>query len=149
MSDNQDSVGKRGIKMSTPWEEIEHFIKQWPDHSATCRRLFEKMSNMLRSMAGVQVEFIARPGVTYSLRAARTNDTARPLFAMVDVIDAEPRWLSVCFYADMISDPGERGDYVPGGLLGEDGLCFDIEDDNNSHITYIVDRIDEAYLAAE
>ena len=135
--------------MSTPVQDIEHFLKEWPEHSATCRRLFEYLSDTLKSLAGVKLEFIARPGITFSLRAARTIERGRPLFTMVDVIDAEPRWLSVCFYADMISDPGEQGDYVPNGLLGEDGLCFDIEDDNNDYITYIVGRINEAYVAAE
>ena len=67
---------------------------------------------------------------------------------MIDVIDDEPRWLSICFYGEMVSDPEERGDYVPGGLLGEDGLCFDIESGNEELVSYVIARIDEAYSAA-
>jgi hypothetical protein len=38
---------------------------------------------------------------------------------MVDVIDDDPevRWLSVCFYGEMITDPDEAGELIPEGLL--------------------------------
>ena len=44
------------------------------------------------------------------------------LFAIIDVIDDDPqaRWLSVCFYGDMITDPEGRGEVIPGGLAGAD-----------------------------
>jgi hypothetical protein len=40
------------------------------------------------------------------LKAGQTplNKTKKPLFAMVDVIEDQLRWLSVCFYSGMISD---------------------------------------------
>jgi len=56
-----------------------------------------------------------------------------------------PRWLSVCFYGETVSDPEERGDLVPGGLLGEDGLCFDVENGSDDFIDYLIARINEAY----
>ena len=71
--------------MSTPLEEIEQFIKQWPDHSATCRRLVEQMSNMLRSMAGVHVDFIAR------LREERKFDSADALIEQMHIDSRQAR----------------------------------------------------------
>lgn len=69
---------------------------------------------------------------------------------MVDVIDDDPanRWLSVCFYGEMISDPDENGDFVPEGLLGEDALCFDIDAWEDDLLVYVEKRLDEAYSAA-
>jgi len=67
---------------------------------------------------------------------------------MVDVIEVDPRWLSVCFYGEMITDPEEAGDYVPEGLLGEDAVCFDIETHDADRLAYVTARIDEAYRAA-
>jgi len=69
------------------------------------------------------------------------------LFVMVDIVDDDPenRWLSVCFYGDMITDPNEEGDLVPEGLLGEDGYCFDLCEYDEAAISYLEQRIDEAY----
>ena len=63
----------------------------------------------------------------------------------MDVIeDVDGRWLSVCFYADTVSDPEERGNLVPLGLLGEDGYCFDVEEPDTVLEAYVLERIDEA-----
>ena len=67
---------------------------------------------------------------------------------MVDVIEDEPKWLSVCFYAEMIKDPDEKADMVPGGLLGEDGMCFDLEEWDDDLVQYIQIRLDEAFQSA-
>jgi hypothetical protein len=69
---------------------------------------------------------------------------------MVDVIDDDPaeRWLSVCFYGDMITDPEERGEVIPGGLAGSDGYCFDMYDDDEKLAHYLVERMKEGYTAA-
>ncbi len=67
---------------------------------------------------------------------------------MVDVIEDDPRWLSVCFYGDSISDPDEKGDFVPKGLLGEDAVCFDLEAYDEEDLGYLEGRIDEARLGA-
>ena len=63
---------------------------------------------------------------------------------MVDVIEDDPRWLSICFYGEMIDDQEEKGDFVPEGLLGEDAVCFDLERRDEKLIRYIEARIDEA-----
>jgi hypothetical protein len=63
----------------------------------------------------------------------------------MDFIDENPRWLSVCFYGDLITDPEEYGDLVPEGLMGEDGYCFDLEENDPDLVKYIGKRLDEAY----
>jgi hypothetical protein len=68
----------------------------------------------------------------------------------VDIIDDEPeaRWLSVCFYADLVTDPEEHGDVVPGGLAGDDALCFDLDSPENNIEHYMLQRLQEAVTAA-
>jgi hypothetical protein len=129
-------------------QAIEEFISLWPDSSETCRDQFVRLKELLRGFADASFEFVSRPGVSYSLRVAHARRHDRPLFTMIDVIDDEPRWLSVCFYGDMVSDPEEQGDYVPGGLLGEDAICFDVESGDELRFAYVLGRIDEAYRMA-
>jgi hypothetical protein len=95
----------------------------------------------------VILTFKARPGVSYSFRASSDKHGESKLFVMVDIIDDDPedRWLSVCFYGDMITDTDEAGNLIPQGLLGEDGYCFDIYEYDESKIYYVEQRIDEAY----
>jgi len=64
---------------------------------------------------------------------------------MVDVIEDQLRWLSICFYSWMISDPDEKGVFIPEGILGDDAVCFDLEEYNEDEIQYIEARFDEAY----
>jgi hypothetical protein len=110
--------------------------------------VFLHFNEYLHKKEGVMLEFIPRPGVTYSLRAVHSNQKKQGLFVMVDVIDDSPRWLSVCFYGEMITDPDEIGDFVPEGLLGEDAVCFDIEEWDEKLIRYVETRIDEAWESA-
>jgi hypothetical protein len=102
------------------------------------------------SLPGARFEFQQRPGVSYSIRLKHEHQTDRPLFAMIDVIDDDPsqRWLSVCFYGDMIQDPEQMGDLIPEGLLGSDGYCFDITGSDASIRDYVGQRILEACDAA-
>ena len=127
--------------------KLEEFIAEWSDSAADCRQIFTELRDLLAQLENVNLEFVARPGVTYSLRGSRPEQGNRPLFVMVDVIDSDPRWLSVCFYGEMVTDPEELGDFVPGGLLGEDGICFDIESDENGIVSYVKERIVEAHSA--
>ena len=127
-------------------QELNTFIEEWkatPDKNSN-KATFLRFKDYLAKKDGVALDFIARPGVTYSLRAAHKAQTDKELFVMVDVIEDVERWLSVCFYGDMITDPEERGDMVPGGLLGEDATCFDLEEQDESLISYIEKRLDEA-----
>ncbi|MCF8094379.1 MAG: hypothetical protein K9J79_03370, partial [Desulfobacteraceae bacterium] len=113
-----------------------------------CKKVFLQLKSHVEKHADINPEFVARPGLTYSFRVVRTGQTERPLFALIDVIDENPRWLSVCFYEDMITDPEEYGDLVPEGLMGEDGYCFDVDENNSIFADYICKRLNEAYESA-
>ena len=128
--------------------ELQEFMDGWADTEERNKEAFLRLKRFLEDKSGVQLEFIPRPGVTYSLRASHENQHTKPLFAMVDVIEDDPRWLSVCFYGEMIQDPDETGDFVPEGLLGEDALCFDLEAYEPEVMAYLEARLDEAYQHA-
>ncbi len=131
--------------MNAPTEKaLNTFIEEWPASPERIKDLFIRLRDALASREGVILDFVPRPGVTYSLRAVHTNQKKRDLFVMVDVIEDDPRWLSVCFYGDMIGDPEEKGDFVPEGLLGEDAVCFDIERWDDALIRYLEARMQEA-----
>lgn len=125
--------------------ELKDFISGWDDDAAGIKGVFVEFKNLLESFDNADIQFNARPGITYSMRGVKTSQDKFPLFVMVDVIDDDPtdRWLSVCFFGDTITDPDQVGDLVPGGLLGEDGHCFDVEDTDVKE--YIAERIAEAY----
>lgn len=129
-------------------EEIEAFLTAWQDDSEAAKQGFVRLKNLLTAQDGVNLEFHPRPGLTYSLRATHPHHS-RALLAMIDVIEDQPRWLSVCFFGDMIEDPEERGAFVPGGLLGEDALCFDLETCTEDELVYVEARIIEACRAVD
>ena len=125
---------------------MDTFLESWSGEDQPMRSWFQLLYDKLKNMEGVSCSFVARPGVSYSLRPRHVNQTTRELFAIVDVIDDDPeeRWLSVCFYGDMISDPEERGELIPGGLAGSDGYCFDMFEDDEVLAEYLAERLDEA-----
>lgn len=129
-------------------EELQPFIADWKEDAAGMKAAFVRYQSFLAEKEGVTLDFKGRPGVSFSLRAVHANQKNRTLFVMVDVIDDDPenRWLSVCFYGDMVTDPEEKGDLVPGGLLGEDGYCFDL--DAGDDPAYLEARIEDAFQAA-
>lgn len=128
--------------------ELQTFIDQWQESDERSKGVFLFFKKLLESLESVILDFVPRAGMTYSLRAKSNKQANRPLFTIVDVIEGEPRWLSVCFYADMVDDPEEIGDLVPGGLLGEDGLCFDVESYDEHKIHYLEERVRQAYEKA-
>ena len=134
--------------MNEAIQELESFIADWTDTPERSKQAFLRLRDYLAAKPGIKLEFVPRPGVTYSLRGAHAKQTEKPLFVMVDVIEDAPRWLSVCFYGELISDPEENGDFVPEGLLGEDALCFDLEQYSEEGLAYVEARIDEAYQRA-
>lgn len=125
--------------------ELESFIAEWDDDLAGVKSFFVEFKGMLEGLGDTRIHFNARPGITYSMRGEKTSQDKRPVFVLVDVIDDDPaaRWLSVCFYGDTITDPENLGEMVPGGLLGEDGHCFDVED--REVVKYVAERIVEAH----
>ncbi|MCP4114177.1 MAG: hypothetical protein GY737_02025 [Desulfobacteraceae bacterium] len=132
-------------------KEIDAFLETWEETDTRTKQAFMELKEHIMAMEGVTVEFIARPGVSYSLRPKHANQTERTLFAMADVIDDDPsaRWLSVCFYGDMVTDPDEEGDLIPEGLLGSDGYCFDLDEYEEQGVAYIKERLNDAYKAAK
>ncbi|MCI7568610.1 MAG: hypothetical protein MSH25_04445 [Desulfovibrio sp.] len=136
--------------MSTALQELDAFLKSWTVDPLNAKPAFLSYRDLLAAVPGVGFEFKSRPGVSYSLRARHEKQQGRELFVLVDVVDDEPesRWLSVCFYADMITDPSELGDFVPQGLMGEDACCFNLDEDNATMRAYIADRLREAAAKA-
>jgi hypothetical protein len=129
-------------------QALNTFIAEWKDTAEKNKDTFLHFKDYLTNKEGVSLDFIARPGVTYSLRGVHKDQKEKDLFVMVDVIEDTTRWLSVCFFGDMITDPEERGDFVPGGLLGEDAVCFDLEEQDKTLVHYIEARLDEAWTSA-
>lgn len=131
--------------------EIEAFIEQWNDKSGM-RECFIALYDAVRDVKDVELSLVARPGVSFSLRPRHAKQKDRNLFGMIDVIDDNPeeRWLSVCFYEDMIEDPDGLGEVIPGGLAGADGYCFDMYEADKNLTAYIGKRLLEAsFKAAE
>ncbi|NLX18284.1 MAG: hypothetical protein GXY53_03250 [Desulfobulbus sp.] len=126
---------------------VQAFIEDWAESPDGNKQGFIRLKDLLAGLEGIEVSFHPRPGVTYSLRGA-APESGRPLFVMIDVIEDEPRWLSVCFFGDMIQDPVQLGAEVPGGLLGEDALCFDLETCTEESVAYVAARIREAHRSA-
>ena len=129
-------------------QELNAFLESWQETQERNREAFLRLKSILEQQEGVVLDFVPRPGLTHSLRAAHPNQKEKELFVMVDVIEDDPRWLSVCFYGEMINDPEERADFVPEGLLGEDAMCFDLEAWDDDLIAYIEARLAEARNSA-
>ena len=137
--------------MDTPSNgDLTSFLDTWTADPNLTKPCFLQLKEHLEAMDGIKFDFVARPGITYSLRAAHANQKQRGLFAMVDIIDDDPadRWLSVCFYKELVDDPDGLGDEVPEGLLGEDARCFDMYESDTPLLTYIKDRLKNACTAA-
>lgn len=128
-------------------DRLDSFIEQWEDGSM--KKAFLELKELLEKKEDVDISFKARPGISYSLRAMRKGQEEE-FFVMIDIIDdPSNRWLSICFYKDMISDPEERGNLIPDGLQGRDGYCFDLDSWDTSFFNYIKERIEEAYKNAK
>ena len=127
--------------------ELAQFIANWKDKDSRIKQAFEELLTHVKTLGKTELAFVARPGVSYSVRPRHQDQKSRSLFAMVDVIDDNPeeRWLSICFYGDMITDPDATGDLIPGGLLGEDGYCFDLDAYDTREIAYLKQRLTQAH----
>lgn len=128
-------------------KEMNDFLEMWIVDPNKAKSAFKEYHDYLRDLGDTEFDFKARPGISYSLRAKNKAQTDRALFTLIDVVDDEPenRWLSVCFYADLVTDPEENGDFVPGGLLGADAVCFNLENDDEDMKEYIKARLKEAH----
>lgn len=130
--------------------ELEIFLGQWQAGDGAMKNCFLELYRCVAGLSDTSLSFTARPGISYSLRPKHRHQQGRELFAIIDVIDDVPeeRWLSVCFYKDMITDPDERGELIPGGLAGSDGYCFDIYAADDALTLYLRARLLEAHSNA-
>lgn len=127
-------------------KKISDLLNDWITDDNGIKAAFTELIELLESLEGLIYSFKSRPGISHSLRASVGN-REKKLLALMDIIDDDPenRWISICFYAETISDPDEEGDLIPGGLVGEDGYCFDIFENDGNSVSYIKDRITEAH----
>lgn len=125
---------------------LDAFLQDWTADPLNAKAAFSEYRAALAACADVSLTFKSRPGVSHSLRARHAAQHDRELFVLVDVVDDDPaeRWLSVCFYDDLVTDPDDKGDMVPGGLMGEDARCFNLEADDSAMRAYIRARLEEA-----
>lgn len=131
-------------------KEVNDFLNSWTQDTINAKSVFSRFADYLDSLPEVTLDFKARPGISYSLRAKNSAQKKRDLFVLVDVVDDDPdnRWLSICFYADMVNDPQEIGDFVPDGLMGENAICFNYDENDEETASYIEERLKEAAKAA-
>ncbi len=128
--------------------ELSLLLEGWDNDPGAVKAAFASLRHTLEAMEDVVLRFHPRPGVSYSMRAGfrNTGPEDSMLFALVDIVeDPSERWLSVCFYEQMIADPMEKGEVVPKGLLGEDGYCFHVTEYDHALISYLKERIWDAY----
>jgi len=130
------------------FKNLSGILDKWTRDEMNMKDAFLRLANRFSEKNLAVLSVVPRPGISYSLRVrARAEAEEGTLITMIDIVDDDPdnRWLSVCFYGDCVTDPEEEGNLVPGGLLGEDGYCFDLYENNQNTITYLEQRIDEAY----
>ena len=127
---------------------LSDILDKWTEDEMNMKDAFLRLAERFSEKNDAVLSVVSRPGISHSLRAAmKKKDESGTLITMIDIVDDDPadRWLSVCFYGDRITDPDEEGNLVPGGLLGEDGYCFDLYENSDGIVSYLEQRIDEAY----
>lgn len=133
-------------------QELKAMLDEWPAEQPGLKEAFLHLKQRAEGLPGAATDFVARPGITNSLRLVLNpapQGRTRPLFCMLDVVPMADEWmLSACFYADEIEDPDELGNLIPDGLLGEDGYCFDLEEGDRELLPYLEKRLAEAHLNA-
>lgn len=131
-------------------KEVQTLLADWTNDANGCRKGFEFLLKALEGQGKLTFSFKGRPSISYSLRVTHEAQKERKLFTLIDIIDDDPndRWLSVCFYDDMITDPEDLGDFVPGGLMGEDAHCLNMDEWDETLANYIATRIKEAAASA-
>jgi hypothetical protein len=131
------------------YAEMTAILDSWQDDQQKIKTSFLKIKASLLERKNIFLDFNSRPGVSYSLRAnlKGLGSEKKSLFALIDIIDDDPenRWLSICFYVETITDPENIGNLIPQGILGEDGYCFDLYAFDESLLSYVAERMEEAY----
>lgn len=125
----------------TSLNALNPLFEEWGTENPM-RVSFDSLRAHVEALENVELSANARPGVSWSLRVKKVG-SERPFYAMVDVVDDDPseRWLSVCFYDDVTDDTEERGDWIPGGLSGQDARCFNIEEPDDEFVAYVANQL--------
>ncbi len=133
-------------------DDLEKYLAAWPPARDDLKRAFLELAQEAGSLESARGSFLARPGISHSLRFTLEPPPPgreRPVFFLIDVVEiGDDLLLSVCFYADEISDPDGRGNEIPGALFGETGYCFDVEDHDPELLAYLKARLHSAPRAA-
>ena len=130
------------------FKNLSDILDAWAHDEMDVKGAFLQLADRFSKKDRAVLSFVPRPGISYSFRAGiREKDGAMTLVTLIDIIDDDPnnKWLSVCFYDDCVTDPAGEGNMVPKGVLGVDGYCFDLYENDPNAITYLKQRIDEAY----
>ena len=132
---------------------MEQMLEEWPEEQAWLKTALLALRDRALALTGAELSFVARPGVTNSLRFRLNPNPAgreRPVFFLVDAVplDGEGYLLSVCFYENETEDPEELGNAIPQGLFGETGYCFDLDREDPALLAYCLERIPLAHAAA-
>lgn len=132
--------------------ELKQFLAAWPEDQQDLKKCLLELKDQALSIDNSVGSFVSREGISHSLRFALEPVPAgreRPVFFLTDAIDFEGSlMLSVCFYADEMSDPEELGNEIPGALFGETGYCFDLEEYDAEFMAYLKARIHQAASSA-
>ncbi|MCI5210693.1 MAG: hypothetical protein D3910_18335, partial [Candidatus Electrothrix sp. ATG2] len=61
--------------------DLQNFINDWQGSPERNKEIFLRYKEQLENNEHVQLDFIPRPGITYSLRATHNAQKTRKLFA--------------------------------------------------------------------
>ena len=132
--------------------ELKQFLAAWPEDQQDLKQCLLELRDEALGINNSAGSFVSREGISHSLRFALEPVPAgreRPVFFLTDAIDFEGSlMLSVCFYADEISDLEELGNEIPGALFSETGYCFDLEEYDADFMAYLKPRIHQAAESA-
>lgn len=127
--------------------ELDVFLDSWQQDPLGAKAHFQNFLEIFADDPRFTKKFVSRPGISHSLRIfAPQREDGTSIAALIDVVDDEPenRWLSVCFFAHVVTDPEEKGDFVPKGLEDRDAICFNLDEDDAALAEYIAERLREA-----
>ena len=129
-------------------DELRDYLDAWPPAQEGLKACLLELKAEAEAIPGSVGSFLARPGISHSLRFTldpAPAGRARPVFFLTDVVDFQGElMLSVCFYAEEISDPEELGNEIPEALFSETGYCFDLDDYDPELLAYLKARIHQA-----
>ncbi len=128
-------------------EDLQKFLNEWTVDPNNVKPLLMSLLEHTERLPEIRVRYKNRPGISHSVRLVNSSLPGGGFFALIDVVNDDPenRWLSVCFYADMVNDYAKKGDYIPGALGGADSICYSVEDPAGFE-DYLKEKINEAFV---